>query len=292
MGTKTSAAGAPRHLPHAGEHHHRGDLPVEPGPTVLVLRQRSGRVRRRHPELVQLRRLPRLRRPARSVWAGFDYIAEPTPYSSPPQELVLRRHRHRGFPKDVYLLLLQEPVDGGSRSSTSCRTWNWTAGTTVTVYVYNNCDSVGSLPEQHLAGRKDDVGRRARLEWSVPWASRTLRRLHRRQRGRQRPGRDGRRRVVLSADRSSITADGRDLAFITGDLQDANSLFAPHRLQLRRLPGLQAAVGLDSDPPTPRRTRGRAARRSASRVSAVVRIFAQRSQRRDRGALQLSPLVQ
>ena len=61
-------------------------------------------------------------------------------------------------------------------------------------------------------------------------------------------------RVVLSADRSAITAKGRDLAFITGDLQDANGV---QRLQLRELLGL----GADLIPLMFRLGRGR--RRSA-----------------------------
>jgi beta-galactosidase len=34
-------------------------------------------------------------------------------------------------------------------------------------------------------------------------------------------------RVGLSADRTSIKADGRDLVFITGDIQDGSGLFVP-----------------------------------------------------------------
>jgi len=34
-------------------------------------------------------------------------------------------------------------------------------------------------------------------------------------------------KVVLSADRSSISADGKDLAFVTADIQDADGLFVP-----------------------------------------------------------------
>src|SRR5262249_53961347 len=34
-------------------------------------------------------------------------------------------------------------------------------------------------------------------------------------------------RVALSADRTTINADGRDLVFVTGNIQDANSNFVP-----------------------------------------------------------------
>ena len=48
------------------------------------------------------------------IWAGFDYIGEPTPLLFlPQQELLLRHHRHRRVPEG-HLLLLPEPVDKGT----------------------------------------------------------------------------------------------------------------------------------------------------------------------------------
>jgi beta-galactosidase len=75
------------------------------------------------------------------IWAGFDYIGEPTPYSSyPSKSSYYGAIDTAGFPKDVYYFYK-------SRWTTTPMAhilphWNWTAGTTVTVYVYNNCDSV------------------------------------------------------------------------------------------------------------------------------------------------------
>jgi len=34
--------------------------------------------------------------------------------------------------------------------------------------------------------------------------------------------------VVLSVDRSSISADGKDLSFVTADIQDANGILVPN----------------------------------------------------------------
>src|SRR5262249_60602471 len=75
------------------------------------------------------------------IWAGFDYIGEPTPYSSyPSKSSYYGIVDTAGFPKDVYYFYK-------SRWTTAPMVhilphWNWTAGTTVTVFVYNNCDSV------------------------------------------------------------------------------------------------------------------------------------------------------
>jgi len=65
----------------------------------------------------------------------------------------------------------------------------------------------------------------------VPWASGTLRADCKR--GGSVVASDQVRtagapaRVVLSVDRATINADGKDLAFITGDVQDANGVVVP-----------------------------------------------------------------
>ncbi len=165
------------------------------------------------------------------IWAGFDYIGEPTPYSSyPSKSSYYGAIDTAGFPKDVYYFYK-------SRWTTSpvvhiLPHWNWSAGTTVTVYVYNNCDSVELFLNNASQGAKTMSGGALRLEWSVPWASGTLRADCTRGGSvvatDQVKTADVAARVVLSADRSTITANGRDLAFITGDIQDANGLFVPN----------------------------------------------------------------
>ena len=71
-----------------------------------------------------------------------------------------------------------------------------------------------------------------RLEWSVPWASGTLRADCKV--GGSVVATDQVRtagaaaRVALSADRTTIRADGKDLVFVTGDIQDANGVIVPN----------------------------------------------------------------
>jgi beta-galactosidase len=109
--------------------------------------------------------------------------------------------------------------------------WNWTAGTTVTVFVYTNCDSAELFLNGVSQGSKTFASGAVHLEWSVPWATGTLHA-------------DGKRggvvvtsedvktagtaaAVALSADRSTISADGRDLVFVTADVQDAAGILVP-----------------------------------------------------------------
>src|SRR5262245_38131217 len=163
------------------------------------------------------------------IWAGFDYIGEPTPYSSwPSHSSYYGAIDTAGFPKDVYYF-------HKSRWTTAPMVhilphWNWTAGTTVTVFVYNNCDSVELFLNNASQGSKT-MGTALRLEWSVAWASGTLRADCKV--GSSVVASDQVRtagaasRVALSADRSTIAADGKDLVFITGDIQDGSGVIVP-----------------------------------------------------------------
>ena len=164
------------------------------------------------------------------IWAGFDYIGEPTPYSSwPSKSSYYGAIDTAGFPKDVYYFYK-------SRWTTDPMVhilphWNWTAGTTVTIFVYNNCDSVELFLNNASQGSKTATASTLRLEWSVAWASGTVRAECKR--GGSVVATDQVRtagaaaRVALSADRTTINADGKDLIFVTGDIQDANGVIVP-----------------------------------------------------------------
>jgi len=109
--------------------------------------------------------------------------------------------------------------------------WNWTTGTTVTVYVYNNSDSVELILNSASQGSKSNTSSTLRGEWSVAWASGTLR-ADRKVGGSvvasdQVTTAGAAARIALSADRTKISADGRDLVFVTGDIQDGSGVFVP-----------------------------------------------------------------
>ncbi len=164
------------------------------------------------------------------IWSGFDYIGEPTPYSAwPSKSSYYGIIDTAGFPKDVYFFYQ-------SRWTTEPMVhllphWNWTSGTTVTVYAYSNCDSVELFLNDKSQGSKSLSGSGLRGEWSVPWATGTLR-------GDCTKGgsvaatdtvktANAAAKVVLSADRGAIHSDGKDLVFVTADVQDANGVVVP-----------------------------------------------------------------
>jgi len=134
--------------------------------------------------------------------------------------------------------------------------WNWTSGTTVTVYAYSNCDSVELFLNDKSQGSKAISDSAMHGEWSVPWASGTLRADC--TKGGSVVATDtvktagAAAKVVLSADRTSIRADGKDMVFITADLQDAIGVFVPtgNNSITFSVSGSGTLVGLDNGDPT------------------------------------------
>jgi beta-galactosidase len=189
------------------------------------------------------------------IWAGFDYIGEPTPYSSwPSKSSYYGIIDTAGFPKDVYHFYK-------SRWTTEPMVhilphWNWSAGTDVAVYVYSNCDSVELFLNDKSQGAKTATAPALHTEWSVPWASGPLRADCKK--GGNVAASDtvktagSAAKVVLSADRSSIRADGKDLVFVTADVQDAGGVFVPtaNSALTFSVSGAGQLVGVDNGDPT------------------------------------------
>ncbi|HBF38196.1 MAG TPA: glycoside hydrolase family 2 [Firmicutes bacterium] len=161
------------------------------------------------------------------IWTGFDYIGEPTPYGWPSKSSYFGIVDTCGFPKDIYYFYQ-------SKWTTTPMVhilphWNWSNGQTVEVWAYSNCDTVELFLNGVSQGVKT-VGSSLHLTWNVPWASGTL----------QAKGTKGgtvvydqvttagsAAKVQLKPDRSSITADGKDLVYIEADITDANGVIVP-----------------------------------------------------------------
>jgi beta-galactosidase len=162
-------------------------------------------------------------------WTGFDYGGEPTPYAWPAKSSYFGIVDTAGFPKDIYYFyqskLTAEPMVH------ILPHWNWSAGTTVWVWVYSNCDSVELFLNDKSQGSKTVDAGTTRLEWNLAWASGALRAEGKRNgtvvatQEIQTAGAAA--RIKLTADRSEIRADGLDLVFVTADIQDAGGGFVP-----------------------------------------------------------------
>jgi beta-galactosidase len=164
-------------------------------------------------------------------WTGFDYGGEATPWNGqwPSKSSYFGIVDTAGFPKDIYYFYQ-------SKLTTLPMVhvlphWNWSAGTTVWVWVYSNCDSVELFLNDKSQGEKTIDASTTRLEWNVAWSSGTLRAVGKRggtivateEVKTAGPAAE----IKLSADRTPIKADGRDLVFVTADVQDASGVFVP-----------------------------------------------------------------
>jgi beta-galactosidase len=167
------------------------------------------------------------------IWTGFDYIGEPTPYNWPSKSSYFGAIDTAGFPKDVFYFYQSKWNAAGPPMVHIAPTdWtNWTAGQSVTVFVYTNADSVELFLNGTSQGTKTMNASTAHLQWSVPFATGTLQ--AKATKGGTVVATDtvktagAATKLSLTADRTSIAADGRDLAYVEVDITDAQGVGVP-----------------------------------------------------------------
>nr|WP_276901880.1 DUF4982 domain-containing protein [Pedobacter kyonggii] len=174
------------------------------------------------------------------VWTGFDYLGEPTPYDSswPSRSSYFGISDLAGLPKDRYYLYR-------SRWNKTAPTlhllphWNWEGreGKTTPVFVYTSYDSAELfLNGKSLGIRKKDKStpqNRYRLMWmDVKYEPGTLKVVAFDSNGKpvaeEKVTTAGKPyKIVLTPDRKEITADGKDLSFVTVSIVDQNGIPCP-----------------------------------------------------------------
>jgi beta-galactosidase len=193
------------------------------------------------------------------IWTGIDYIGEPTPYEWPSKSSYFGAIDTANFPKDVfYFYQSRWNHDGPAMVHVVPMDWtSWAPGQSVRVLVYSNADSVelflngsslGSKAEDPVAGHANA----GHLEWSVPFAAGTL---------EARATKNGAAvatdtvktaqaaaSLAVTADRASIVADGRDLAFVEVDVVDAQGVLVPRASDMIdfEIEGPGVLVGVDN----------------------------------------------
>lgn len=165
------------------------------------------------------------------IWTGFDYRGEPTPFNRwPSVASYFGAMDSCGFPKDNYWYYRAwwrpEPLVHLFPH------WNWEdrAGETIPVWVHANVDRVELFLNGRSLGAKDVV-RNRHLAWDVVWEPGVIE-----ARGtlNGRPLPPVRRetagpaaRLALTADRTRLTADRRDLAMLKVEVFDARGRPVP-----------------------------------------------------------------
>ena len=162
------------------------------------------------------------------IWTGFDYIGETYPYQWPAKSSYFGIIDTCGFPKDIYYFYQ-------SRWTTEPMVhilphWNWSNDQIIEVWTYTNCDSVELFLNGVSQGVKT-VGDSLHLAWEVPWTPGTI--LAKGIKGDtvvydEMTSSGPAAKVQLKPDRTTITADGKDLVFIEIDITDSNGVLVPN----------------------------------------------------------------
>lgn len=189
------------------------------------------------------------------IWTGFDYIGEPTPYTWPSRSSYFGVIDLAGFPKDVYYMYKSEWTDEDVLYVYPH--WNWTDRDSVDVWAYyNHADEVELFLNEKSLGTKSKEGDELHVMWRVAYEPGTLKAVSR------KGGKEILTEVVgttdegsqisLTADRSITSANGKDLSFVTVEVQDAQGRTVPVATDLIQfsLTGNGKIVGVDNGDPT------------------------------------------
>ncbi|MGV3704841.1 MAG: beta-galactosidase GalB [Arcticibacter sp.] len=189
------------------------------------------------------------------VWTGFDYLGEPTPYPWPARSSYFGIVDLAGFPKDVYWLY--KSVWTNQPVLHLYPHWNWKVGDTVDVVAYySQADEVELFLNGKSLGGKKKTADELHVKWRVPFAEGHLHAVSRKggvevlSEDVYTAGKPA--KIELLADRSNLTADGRDLSFVTVRVLDEAGHVVPGADNLVRFHVSGAGVlnAVDNGSPT------------------------------------------
>ena len=184
------------------------------------------------------------------IWSGIDYLGEPTPYEWPARSSYFGVVDLAGFPKDPYYLYQSEWTRAPMLHVFPH--WNWKRGDTVDVWAYTNAQEVELFLNGASQGVRRKEGDIRHLMWRLAYAPGVLRAVARTN-GRVVLAQEIRtagpaKRVVLTPDRATIRADGRDLSFVTVTVVDEKGIAVPDAEPVVhfRLEGGATIAGVDN----------------------------------------------
>lgn len=163
-------------------------------------------------------------------WTGFDYRGEPNPLEYPAHDSEFGILDYCGFMKDEAWYLksvwTNEPV------LHIFPHWNLQGheGETVEVWAYSNCDEVELIVNGKKLGRQT-MPKNGHLKWQAVYQPGKVvaigykngKRMLTKQVETTKPA----YKIVMKTDRQTISADGRDVAVVTVEVQDAKGRIVP-----------------------------------------------------------------
>jgi beta-galactosidase len=164
------------------------------------------------------------------VWTGFDYRGEPSPNGWPNISSQYGIIDTCGFPKDTFYYYkswwTSEPV------LHLFPHWNWPGmeGKTIAVWVHSNLDKVELLVNGQSLGAKE-VKKDSHVAWTVKYAPGSIEaRGYKGDKVVMTAKRDttgAAAKLVMSADRKDVSADGEDVAMFAVEVRDSNDRIVP-----------------------------------------------------------------
>ncbi len=164
------------------------------------------------------------------VWTGFDYRGEPSPNEWPNISSQYGIIDTCGFPKDSFYYYkswwTDEPVLHVFPH------WNWSGmeGKEIAVWVYSNLDKVELFLNGQSLGAKD-MNKDSHLAWNVTYAPGTIEargfKAGKQVMTAKRETTGAAAKLVMTADRMDVSADGEDVAMFAVEVQDAQGRVVP-----------------------------------------------------------------
>ncbi|MBE0649489.1 MAG: DUF4982 domain-containing protein [Bacteroidales bacterium] len=164
------------------------------------------------------------------VWTGFDYIGEPTPFVWPSRSSYFGIIDLANFPKDIYYMYQSEWTNDTVLHIFPH--WNWKPGQLVDVWAYyNNADSVQLFLNGKSLGSRSKEGDQLHVMWHVRFEPGTLRAISYKD-GKQVKAVEEKTagpaaRIELSASRQKISANNKDISFVTVKIVDKDGIMVP-----------------------------------------------------------------
>ena len=164
------------------------------------------------------------------VWTGFDYRGEPSPYQWPNISSQYGIIDTCGFPKDSFYYYqswwTQKPV------LHLFPHWNWPEmeGKEIAVWAYSNLDRVELFLNGKSLGAKD-VKKDSHVAWVVKYAPGSLEargwKDSKQVMTTKRDTTGSASKLVMRADRETVSADGEDVVMLAVEVQDSQGRTVP-----------------------------------------------------------------
>ncbi|MGE4587324.1 MAG: beta-galactosidase GalB [Mangrovibacterium sp.] len=165
------------------------------------------------------------------IWSGFDYLGEPDPYPWPARSSYLGIIDLAGFPKDAYYMYQSEWTDKPVLHVFPH--WNWEPGQVVDVWAYySQAGEVELFLNGKSLGTRKKTGDELHVMWRILFEPGILRAVSRKD-GKTVLTREIKTagapaKIALIPDRDTISADGRDLSFVTVKILDKDGTLVPY----------------------------------------------------------------